>query len=75
MHIPELEFGHLIEINNLSTEKMLMVSKLFLDLYSLFSSSPIIIVPKQPAVLPAPTKGWEKFLGLFSTSWPDAERD
>lgn len=57
MHIPELEFGRLIEINNLSIEKMLMVSKLFLDLYS---PPPIIIVPKQPTGLPAPTKGWEK---------------
>lgn len=73
--MPELEFGHLIEISNLLAEKILMVSKLFLDIYSLFSSSLIIVAPKQPTVFIAPMQGWEKFLGLFCTSWPDVERD
>lgn len=31
MHMSELEFGHLIEINNILAEKILMVSKPFLD--------------------------------------------
>lgn len=56
--MPELEFGHLTEINNLLAEKIFMVPKLFLDSSSLFS---IIMVPKQPTMLTAPMKGWEKF--------------
>lgn len=32
MHMPELEFGHLIETNNHLAEKTLTVSKLFLDI-------------------------------------------
>lgn len=66
MHMSELEFGHLIEINNLLAEKILMVSKPFLDIYYLFS--PIVVVPKQLTVLTAPLQGREKLLGLFCTS-------
>lgn len=68
MHMPEVEFGHFTEFNNFLAEKLLMVSKLLLDIYFLCSSSPITTAPKQPTVLPSPTKGWEKFSGLFCTS-------
>lgn len=68
MHMPELEFGHLTEINNFLAEKLLIVFKLLLDIYFLLPSSPITTGPKQPRVLPSPIKGWGKFSGLFCTS-------
>lgn len=68
MHMPELEFGHLTEINNFLAEKSLVVSKRLLAIYFLCSSSPIITVPKQHAMVTGPIKGWEMFSGLFCTS-------
>lgn len=49
--MPEVEFGHFTEFNNFLTEKLLTVSKLLLDIYFLFSLSPITTAPKQPTVL------------------------
>lgn len=74
MHMLELEFGHLTEINNFLAEKSLMVSKHLLDICFLCSSSPIITVPKQHTVITGPIKGWERFSGLFCTSRLEAER-